>query len=273
MQETTQHISLDLVDDPKIAMRSDVDADDIDELKASMAKDGLLQPIVVRKTHNEKNCPPGTPVLHDIKHSALPCVRYEVIAGHRRTRAARLLNWAMIEAKVIDADDSRILGLRLTENLQRHDVDPVDEACFIAESMREYKIEAPQIAEMLGRSLQWVTDRLEVFAMPEYLQTPLKHKRISLGAALWLGRIEHEATRRQYTTWAATNGVSVAGAKQWYENLKATNFILPATDVPIRDEGGNIQQVRKSVVCAACKGDVFLDEADTVWVHRVCPLS
>lgn len=249
MHETTQHISLDLIDDPKIAMRSDVDADDIDELKASMAKDGLLQPIVVRKTGG----------------------RYEIIAGHRRSRAARLLQWPMIEAKIIVADDSRILGLRLTENLQRHDVDPVDEACFIAESMKEYKLEIPAIAELLGRSMQWVEDRLEVFAMPEYLQASLKQKRIPLGAALWLGRIENEGTRRQYTMWATTNGVSVAGAKQWYENLKATNFILPVTDTPIRDEGGNIQQVRKSVPCGACRGDVFLEEADSVWVHRVCP--
>lgn len=249
MHETTKHISLDLIDDPKIAMRSDVDADEIDELKASMAKDGLLQPIVVRTVGE----------------------RFEIVAGHRRTRAARLLQWPMIEAKVVVADDNLTLALRLTENLQRHNVDPVDEACFIAESMTANNLSVEQVCEILGRSKAWVEERLEVFSMPDYLQIPLKQKKIPLGAALWIGRIENEETKRQYATWAAVNGVSVAGAKMWYENLKATNFVMPTTEVEIRDDGGQVQQIRKVITCAACGNDCYLDEANSVWVHSKCP--
>ncbi|HRY62513.1 MAG TPA: ParB/RepB/Spo0J family partition protein [Candidatus Paceibacterota bacterium] len=248
MNDTTKNISLDLIDDPKLAMRSDVDSDDIEELCSSMREIGLVEPIVVR--------PNGE--------------RYEVIAGHRRTRAARILGWPVILAVIKQADDNDTLAMRLAENLSRHNVDPVDEACFIGEIMKTYSFTANDVAEKLKRRLEWVEERLEVFQMPQYMQQHLKLKKYPLGAALWISRIENEATKNYYANWAAINGVSVAGAKQWHDNLKATNFNVDLTSVEIKDEGGQVQQVVKMIKCAACHEDCELSKADSVWVHPTC---
>lgn len=249
MENQIKKISLDLVDDPAIAMRSNVDADDIEELMFSMRTQGLIEPIVVRPKSD----------------------RYEIIVGHRRTRAAQLLHWPVIEAKIVEADDEQILAMRLAENLSRHNVDPVDEACFIGEIIEKYNFSVDEMTEKMHRSKSWIEDRLEIFSMPKYLQEYLKLKRISLGAALWINRIDNGETARYYANWAALNGVSVLGAKKWHDDLKANNYILPMSDVQIRDEGGTVQHVRKTVICAKCDSSVFLDEADVVWIHRICP--
>ncbi len=250
MQDTeVKQISLDLIDDPQIAMRQDLDDPELDQLMSDMREVGLLEPIVLRRIGD----------------------RYEVIAGHRRTRAARLLRWLTIESKIVQASDEEAFTMRVIENLSRKDVDPVDEAVFVGEIMLRHHKEPPEIARIVRRSQTWVEERLEIFNMPDLMKGHLKARRYPLGAALWIFRIENERERMTYATWAATNGVSVAGAKQWYLLAKARNFAPQSTDVEIRDESGAPPQIRRVTTCAKCGSDVFLDEADSVWVHRACP--
>lgn len=241
-------IPLDLIDDPKIAVRTDIDDAELDELMTSMREVGLLEAIVVR------------PVAD----------RYEIIAGHRRTQAARLLGWPLIEAKIIKATEEEVWALRLAENLQRKNTDPVDEACFIGEIMLKYKKTAEEMAHLLKRSQEWINDRLEVFEMPGYIKVHLKQKRYPLGAALWIFRIENEKTRSYYAEWAAINGVTIAAAHRWYENLKTTNFTLDTTKEVVVEQGLPIQKIRTTTKCAICGQDVFLDEAVSPFVHSQC---
>lgn len=252
MENLIQKILIDLIDDPKIAMRSNVDDDELDELMASMREHGLIQPVSVR--------PVG--------------LRYEVIAGHRRTRAARLLGWTFLDCVVKNVDEHEGEILKMHENLLRRDVDPVDEACFIGEIMHKKNYSVPQLARMINRSDQYIRDRLDVFDMPDFLQNYLQQKRISLGAALWINRIGNADTKKYYANWAALNGVSVNGAKKWHDDLAAVNFEFSAQNVEIRDEGTGEQRLRTVTHCACCGKDVFLDEADNVFVHRNfgCPV-
>ena len=253
MENTTKYISLDLVDAPKIAMRTNVDGDDMEDLTASMREIGLLEPIVVRAVGE----------------------RYEVIAGHRRTRAAKHLRWPVIEAKILVANDDEVFVMRLAENLSRHDVDPVDEATFIGEIMLEKKMEATQVAALLKRRVEWVEERLEVFGMPDYLQAFVKQKRIPLGAALWINRIGNENTRLHYAHWAGQHGASVRGAKYWYDMWKArpdsSTFDLEKVTV----EGENIPREKPTVTCSACGKPCLMEIAQNVWIHPnlSCPLE
>lgn len=247
--EYQQKISLDQIDDPALAMRSEVHDENIEELMADMANVGLIQPIVVRPKNG----------------------RYEIIAGHRRTTAARRLGWALIEAKVQDATDDEALQMRAIENLSRRDVDPVDEALYVADIMRMRSIDAGAVAALLHRSVEWVRVRLSVFGMPDYMQEHLKYRRISLAAAIELAKIENDADRRYYTNYAAVGGVTASQAKRWALEL---NSRIPPSDgshTDIVDELANMQQVEKTVQCAICGGTLPLVDADTVWVHRRCP--
>jgi len=245
---TLADISLDLVDDPEIQMRSELDTAELDELMTSMREVGLIEPVVLNKKGD----------------------RFEVIAGHRRVRAARLLQWPVISAKVEEMGDEQALALRIAENLTRTDVDPVDEATFVGEVMLRYKKSEREVAELLKRSVQWVKDRLEIFQMPPSIQQHLKYKKYPLGAAYWLMQIPTENEREYYANWAAIYSVSVAGAKQWALLARARRTPFVAGEVEIRDERGVVQVVRKVVSCGICRKDVFLDEADSIWIHPPC---
>lgn len=244
----TRMVPLDAIDDPYIAMRETVDDDDLDELMEDLRKNGLIQPITVRKLGE----------------------RYEVIAGHRRTRSARLLNWATIEAKVIEADDDKSLALRLAENLMRKDVDPVDEAVYIGEIMTRYKKTVEEVAQIVGKRIDWVERRLAVFDMPDYLQHYLKLRRFSIEAAIWINKLQPEAERRTHADWAGVNGVSAAGAKRWYEDLAARNFQPRAIATEIEDPAsGQVRNVTL-VRCHVCKDESPVEEMNGTWVHPKC---
>jgi ParB family chromosome partitioning protein len=240
-----QKISLDLIDDPKIAIRSETDDESIDELMHDMREVGLIQPVVVRPIDN----------------------RFEVIAGHRRTRAARLLGWPTIEAKIVEVDDNMAFSMRVIENISRKDVDPVDEACFINEIMNRYKKSIDEIAQMVKRSRGWVEQRLNIFNMPAYLQEHLHYKKISLGVALALNKIIDEKDKRYYSDYAATQGAGIAIVNRWVLELNSRKNITDEIRQDIIIEGQKTEYNRKQVVCDRCNEPVFLDEADTVWVH------
>lgn len=246
----TAEISLDLIDDPEIQMRSELDDDELQELMRSMSEVGLIEPVVLNKKG----------------------IRFEVIAGHRRVRAARLLGWSFIHAKIEEVSDEQALALRIAENLTRKDVDPVDEASFVGEIMLRYKKSEREVAQLLNRSDAWVRDRITIFEMPPHIQDHLRHKRYPLGAALWLMQMPSEKERDYYANWAAINGVSVAGAKQWALMAQARQTPFVAGEVEIRNDAGQVQRVRKIVPCGICKKDVFLDEANSVWVHPSCTI-
>ena len=158
MANITKEISLDLIDDPRIAMRTQLDDPELDDLMADMKAQGLIEPVVIRPTGE----------------------RYELIAGARRVRAARLLNWGLIEAKIIDATDDQAFSMRLAENLQRKDVDPVDESAYVGEIMLRTKKSLAEVATMLQRTTEWVYSRYAIFGMDDEMKGFLAQGRISL---------------------------------------------------------------------------------------------
>jgi len=240
-----KHLSLDLIDNPKLAMRSNTTGENIEELMADMKAVGLIEPIVVR--------PVGD--------------RYEIIAGHRRTTAGKLLNWGTIESKIVQADDDKAFQMRLIENVSRVDVNPVDEAEYIGEIMNKHELDTERISSLLHRSRSWVEERLEVFSMEDQLKEYLRHKRISLGASLWLNRIEDEKDRRYYINYASQKGVSVAGAKEWCKSLNGRINLSEGQKIEIAEKGVQMTYNRKLVSCARCNGSLYLDRAESVWVH------
>jgi len=250
MENTTEKISLDLIDDPRIAMRTELDDESLNELMADMKAQGLIEPIVVR--------PVGE--------------RYEIIAGARRTRAARLLGWGLIEAKIVKVSDEEAFSMRLAENLQRKDVDPVDEAAYVGEVMLRTHKTLDQVAEMLHRSREWAESRFAVFGMDDELKVFLAERRISLGAALELSLIKNARTRSYYVNWAAQFGCSIPNAKRW--RIAANLAEERAENAPPKspDEMREVAVPKVFLTCAECGGDVAQELAAFVPVHNKCPV-
>ena len=249
METLTKKISLDLIDDPKLAMRSDVRLSNLDELKNDMKAVGLIEPIVVRKSGE----------------------RYEIIAGHRSSQAAKELNWGVIECKVVDVNDDTALTMRLIENSSREDVDPVDESNFIADIMEKHKKSINDICEMMKRSKGWVISRLEVFSMPDYMKDYLQKGQLSLAAAIELNKIVEEKDKRYYTNYAAVQGSKVNTVKQWRATLMGNLNLTEGEKVNIIVENQEVEYAPKMVPCEKCGKPVALSGARLVYIHENCP--
>jgi len=196
--EETRLIFTDQIDDPINAMRSDIDRNKLFELADNIKQNGLINPITVR--------PVGD--------------RYEVVAGHRRISACKIAGIIKIQCVVRNLTDEEVFRIKASENLEREDVDPVDEAIFLM----EYKIKTGknniEIAKDLRRSVGYVETRLAVGEMPDYMKVYLKLGDLKLGVALALIQINEEPKRQAWVDMAVRDGVSVAQAEYWLHGHK-----------------------------------------------------
>lgn len=191
-------IPLVLVDDPPEAIRTHMSAEALNDLVDSIRTNGLIQPIVVK----EKNG------------------RYEVVVGHRRLQAHRMLELAEIEAIIKDYTEPQAESAKLHENLFREEVNPVDEAIFLARYIKKTGVTVEEIAHLLNRGPVWVASRLEILNYPDYLISEVHDGKIPLGVALALSQIPDEKIKKEYTRFAVLQGINVITAKRWLASAK-----------------------------------------------------
>ena len=202
MIENVQELFTDVISDPKDPMRSDLDRTGLFELADNIRQNGLINPITVR--------PVG-----DV---------YEVVAGHRRLAACRIAGLVKIQAIVRVLDDQKAFEVMAAENLERADVDPVDEAIFIERFIRQSNKTPAEVAKSLRRSVGWVETRLAVGLMPDYMKACLKSGSLKLGAALALAQIDDDPLRRVWVDMAVRDGISVAQAEFWLHGWRVNKL-------------------------------------------------
>ena len=136
------------------------DAEKLDALADSIREHGVLQPIAVRRL--------------DAEH-------YQIIAGERRWRAARMAGLHEIPARILDADDRDTMVLSLVENLQREDLNPIEEAKGLKKLIDEFGFTQENAAERVGSSRPAVANALRLLGLPEYVQAMLEDGSLSAG--------------------------------------------------------------------------------------------
>ena len=142
----------------------------IDELAASVRDQGILQPLVVRHRGNG----------------------YELIAGERRLRAAVKAGLKAVPVIVREANDNEALQLALVENLQREDLNPVEEARAFERLHEEFGLKQDEIADRVGKSRSTVANSVRLLALPQELQQEIARGRLSMGQARALLGLEQE---------------------------------------------------------------------------------
>jgi ParB family transcriptional regulator, chromosome partitioning protein len=153
--------------------RQEFDPEDLAELRESLKASGLLQPITVRRRPGKDG--------------------FELIAGERRLRAANSLGWKEIPAIIKEIDDRTILTLALVENLQRTDLNPIEEGEGYHRLVNEFGLTQQQIAETVGKDRTTVANMLRLLQLPGEVRQLLQEGRLSMGhAKVLLGFEESE---------------------------------------------------------------------------------
>lgn len=170
--------------------RQDVDPAALEELKSSIRRAGLLQPVVVRPA------PGGNG-------------GYELIAGERRLRACQALGWERIPAVKRDVDDRTVLTLALVENLQRDDLSPVDEARGYERLIAEFSLTQQDVADAVGRNRSTVANALRLLKLPKAVLAMLHESHLSVGHARALLALDDPRTVTNLAREAVAQGLSV----------------------------------------------------------------
>ncbi|MFN7783232.1 MAG: ParB/RepB/Spo0J family partition protein [Lysobacterales bacterium] len=160
--ERLRELPIEALQPGKYQPRSHMDRERLQELADSIRAQGLIQPIIVR------------PVARD---------RYEIIAGERRWRAAQLAELREVPCVVRESDDHAALAMALIENIQREDLNPLEEALALQRLIDEFQLTHQQTAEAVGRSRAAVSNLLRLLELPEPIRKLVEARRIEMGHA------------------------------------------------------------------------------------------
>ena len=160
--ETVRQVSIDSVQPCPSQPRKDFERQPLEELAESIKVNGILQPMVARTTEGGQ---------------------LELIAGERRWRAAHIAGLETVPVIVREASDSQVLELALVENLQREDLNPIEEAQGYALLMEAFNLTQEATAQRVGKSRAAVANAVRLLNLSEPLQTHLRQGRLSVGHA------------------------------------------------------------------------------------------
>jgi ParB family chromosome partitioning protein len=178
--------------------RRDFKEESLSELAESIRSEGLLQPVVVRRKGDT----------------------FELIAGERRWRACRKLKLKLIPARVVEASESSSAVLSLIENLQREDLNPIEEAMGYASLMRDFDLTQEQVAERVGRSRAAVANALRLLQLQREIQAYIIKGLLSVGHAKVLLGVEDLETRLLLSRQSIERGWSVREVERQVERFK-----------------------------------------------------
>ena len=174
------------------------DEEELQALSDSIAKHGIIQPITVRKAENGY---------------------YQIIAGERRWRAARLANLYTVPVNVIEADDKTVLELALIENLQRQDLNPMEESLGYRQLMQEHGLTQEQVAERVGKSRPAVANALRLLTLPSSICQMITAGQLSAGHARALLVLKTEKEQELAAQKISALQLSVRQAELMCKNL------------------------------------------------------
>lgn len=212
--ETIQMLSMsDIVKNP-YQPRIVFDESKLQELSDSIKENGVLQPIIVRKS---------------------PIIGYEILAGERRFRASQLAGLTKIPAIIRELSDDEMMTLAILENLQRDDLTLLDEARSLQNLVTKQGLTHTQIAEKLGKSRPYVTNAIRILNLPEPILQLIEAQKISQGHARLLLGLK---TPQEQLVWAQRidqEQLSVrALEKQLSKHSHPTESTAPSKDVFIK---------------------------------------
>lgn len=194
-----KQLPVDLLQPGKYQPRTDMHPESLEELANSIRAQGVLQPIVVRELDNSG--------------------RYEIIAGERRWRAAQLAELHDIPAVIRDVPDEAAIAMALIENIQRENLNPVEEAGALQRLIDEFEMTHQQAADAVGRSRAAVSNLLRLLSLSDEVKKLLEHGDLEMGHARAILGLEGEA-QSQAAREIVGKGLSVREAEQLVRHMR-----------------------------------------------------
>ena len=164
VESKTNKLPLGEIIPNKFQPRKNFDESNLDDLTNSIKERGVIQPIIVRKSNTDKT-------------------KYEIIAGERRWIAARKAGLHEIPVVVTQVDDLKSLEFAIVENVQRHDLNPLEEAQGYQRLIDEFSYDQEKVSKFIGKSRSYITNTLRLLSLPKDVLKLIEEKKITAGHA------------------------------------------------------------------------------------------
>jgi len=237
---------MELIDEPEGIIRLEIDDGGIKTLADSINALGLMQAILVRPVKD----------------------RFEIIYGHRRFLACRLLGMPKIRSTVQELTDIQAAMMRATENLEHEDISPIEEAAVYKDLVETHKLSLDKIAGMMGKSAGIIRRRLDLLRMPECLQIAIHKKQIPYSTAEVLWQLQDQAEIEYYLAFAVENGASRPTVQLWVKEALDKRRQKGSTSGEGGGFGSPMEVPPQYVACDMCRGAMEIGKET---VLRVCP--
>lgn len=209
-KQELQHLAIERIQRGKYQPRRDMDQTSLEELAESIKAQGVMQPIVVR---------------------SIAANKYEIIAGERRWRAAQLAGLKTIPALVRNVTDEAAIAMALIENIQREDLNPVEEAMALQRLQKEFELTQQEVANAVGKSRASVANLLRLIGLPDEVKTLLAHGDLEMGHARALLGLPIEQ-QIQAARHVVAKGLTVRQTEAMVRNILADK---PEQEKPVID--------------------------------------
>ena len=237
--------------------RKNFDKEKMEELKGSIKKHGIIQPIVVRKIANG----------------------YEIVAGERRLKAAKEIGLRKIPAIIKSINNEKSLEIALVENIQREDLNPVEQANAFKRLIDEFKLTQQELAEATGKSRALVTNTIRLLKLNPEIQKNISEGKISFGHAKLLLSIEDEEVQKAVCHRIISNDLSVRDTERLIKNIekvqkkqfKVKNITIerfPEVEGKLRD----ILGTKISILYDGKKGNISIEFYNKEDLRRIAGL-
>ncbi len=202
--EEVLEVDLDLISPNHQQPRTHFDEAKLEELAQSIRTSGIIQPLLVRRRGG----------------------LFELIAGERRWRAAQLAGLTRIPAIVRDIPDDRVLELALIENIQRQELNPVEEANAYRKLITSLNLTQEEVAERVGRDRTFITNYLRILKLPAEIQSLLEREKLSFGHARALLGIDDAQLQRRFAQRIIKNNWSVRETERRVRRLSQDTHVV-----------------------------------------------
>lgn len=219
-RERVQRVPLDRVQPCPFQPRKDFTQESLRELADSIREQGIIQPLIVRKKGEH----------------------FELIAGERRWRAAQLASLTEVPVILREADDREVLELALIENLQRENLNPIEEALGYSELISTYQMRQEDVAVKVGKSRTVVANALRLLKLPADLQTYVRDSRLSVGHAKVILGLSIPAEQQLAAERIIKEGLNVRQTEELVTRLQQ-----PAVEVTAHTRNGAAVPVMRDV--------------------------
>ena len=223
-------LPVDLLQRGKYQPRLDMRTESLRELADSIRSQGVIQPVVVRPV---AGAAPGQPQ------------RYEIIAGERRWRAAQIAGLHEIPAVVRHVADEAAVAMALIENIQREDLNPLEEARSLERLISEFKMTHQSAADAVGRSRAAVSNLLRLLELADEVKTLVEERQIEMGHARALLGLENRRKQAEVAALVANKGLSVRETEALVRRMAAPGAPSAGDDTPKPD--ANIRKLESDL--------------------------